>query len=103
MSVDWLDYLFPPMIVGLLATELSAYLAKLRMSESAPDYAQRLFRSWDQRLSSSIGPCRFKVLYLESPPSGLEKTVWTLRAIHLTGVILICAFTIALVPRFVAG
>lgn len=103
MSVDWLDYLFPPMIVGLLATEFGAYLAKLRMSESAPDYAQRLFRSWDQRLSSSIGPCRFKVLYLESPPSGLEKTVWTLRAIHLTGVILICAFTVALVPRFVAG
>lgn len=103
MSVDWAKYLFPLMIVGMLATELCAYLIKQRVSELAPDYAQRLFRSWDQRWSSSVGPCRFKVLYWESPPLGLEKRVWTLRAVHLTGFILICAFLIAIVASLATG
>ena len=97
----WAMYLFPLAFVAVLAAEFGAYVAKPRISKLAPDYAQRLFRSPSQRLFSRAGPCRFRALYLESPPPGLEKTMMQLRRVPLTSDVLIYAFVGVVAVLFV--
>ncbi|SFK46435.1 hypothetical protein [Lysobacter sp. cf310] len=92
MSVGWMLGLFALVAISLLAAELCAYTAKLRISEVAPDYAQQLFRTWGQRILPKSGPCRFKVLYFQPPLPRLAATVKKLRVVLLTSDILLYAY-----------
>jgi len=92
MSIDWVFYLLPALLVGTSISELAAHGEKSRITKLDPDYAQRLFRGLGERLFSRGGLCRRTVLYFQPPPAGLEERIRKLRLAHLFSDGLACAY-----------